>query len=86
METPVFWIVALGMALAVALLLIASYWQAGRPTSASASASDTAAPNTGAEDRRIYRDQLAEVERDLARGAVPHADGLLAARDARSVG
>ena len=55
-----FFISASAMTLMVAVVLIQSVRRAG-----------TAAPAGGAEDLIIYRDQLAEVDRDLARGVLP---------------
>lgn len=57
-----FGIVAGGMALMVALVLVQALRQA------------KAAAPAGAEDLAIYRDQLAEVDRDLARGVIPVQD------------
>ena len=57
-----FGIAAGGMAVAVALVLV----QALRQAKATAPA--------GVEDLAIYRDQLAEVDRDLARGVIPAQD------------
>jgi cytochrome c-type biogenesis protein CcmH len=51
-----FWIAAGGMVLAVAGVLIAWIWRGGRVTAAS--------------DVQIYRDQLAEVDRDVVRGTL----------------
>jgi cytochrome c-type biogenesis protein CcmH len=58
MENPGFWLAAGGMALAVAGLLLAALGRA------------QAAPAAAASDLKVYRDQLAEVERDLGRGVL----------------
>lgn len=57
-ETWLFWLLAAAMALGAAALLIRPLL---RPPVAGAAAPDL----------QIYRDQLAEVDRDLARGAIP---------------
>lgn len=60
-----FWISAAAMALMVALVLLQALWQA------------RALPATGdaTPDLDVYRDQLAEVDRDLARGTLSPAEG-----------
>jgi cytochrome c-type biogenesis protein CcmH len=58
MELMIFWAVAGALALASGLVL----WRAARGTGAARPAR--------AEDMAVYRDQLAEVERDLARGTL----------------
>lgn len=55
-----FWLIAGAMALASTGLMVAAL---GRGRTGSAEADDT--------DLRVYRDQLQEVERDLARGIIP---------------
>ena len=63
-ENPTFWLIALAMAAMVALLLARALWRGG--------VGDFSAP--AAFDVQVYRDQLAEVERDVARGVVPPED------------
>ncbi|HEX9858619.1 MAG TPA: c-type cytochrome biogenesis protein CcmI [Paracoccaceae bacterium] len=58
-----FWIVAGAMGLAVALILLAAL-RRGRAAEAPAAAYDL----------RVYRDQLSEIDRDLARGVIGRAD------------
>ena len=58
-----FWIPALGLLLAVALVLLRALRQPP-PADTSRDA-----------DQRVYRDQLAEVERDIAKGSVAPEDG-----------
>jgi cytochrome c-type biogenesis protein CcmH len=58
--TMIFWIAAGGMGLAVAALLLLALVR-GNPGAEPAAAADL----------RVYRDQLREVERDLARGLIP---------------
>ena len=60
----VFWIIALTIALGVALIL-----------SRALAAGATRTISTEAYDLQVYRDQLAEVERDLARGVLGAEDG-----------
>lgn len=55
-----FWIVAAAMALVVAILLALAMLRARRGQ----------ALDAGASDVRVYRDQLAEIDRDLARGVL----------------
>jgi cytochrome c-type biogenesis protein CcmH len=60
----VFWAAALGLS----LIVVATLWMAARRARA-----DT---RSGADyDLSVYRDQLAEVERDIARGVLPPAEG-----------
>lgn len=59
METFWFWMTAAGMALAVAAVLIRSLVQARAETTPAALA-----------DMQVYRDQLSEADRDLARGTI----------------
>lgn len=54
-----FWAVAAGMAVAVALVLIAAMRRAPKPATRTADA-----------DLAVYKDQLAEIERDLTRGTI----------------
>lgn len=54
-----FWAMAAGIALLVALVLIRSLRKA-----------QAAAPEAGQQDQTVYRDQLREIERDAARGTV----------------
>ncbi|MBC7738525.1 MAG: c-type cytochrome biogenesis protein CcmI, partial [Candidatus Saccharibacteria bacterium] len=58
-----FWISAVAMAGMVALVLLQALWRARGQT-------DGVAP-----DMAVYRDQLAEVDRDLARGTLTAAEG-----------
>ncbi|NUB43409.1 c-type cytochrome biogenesis protein CcmI [Fertoebacter nigrum] len=58
MGVVVFWGVAGAVTLAVALVLLAALRRGGQPD------------DTAAQDMRVYRDQLAEVDRDLARGII----------------
>ena len=58
-----FWIAAGAMGAMAALLLVQALRQAGSPLHQSRA--------VGAEDLALYRDQLAEVDRDLARGVIP---------------
>ena len=57
MEAGTFWIAAAGMALAVLAVLVAAL-RAGR------------VPAGGGEDRRVYRHQLQEIDRDRQRGVI----------------
>ncbi|SFE95980.1 cytochrome c-type biogenesis protein CcmH [Sulfitobacter brevis] len=59
-----FWIIAGAMVLAVAGFLIRAVAQG----------TAAALPARGTSDLGVYRDQLAEVDRDVARGVVPEAD------------
>ncbi len=59
-----FWIISGAMALIVGGLLARAAWRGA----------DTPLPAQADYDLKVYRDQLAEVERDLARGVVPEAD------------
>ncbi len=63
MENLSFWIIAGALALGVALLLILGQRRA-----------PGAALPAGGEDLKVYRDQLAEVDRDLARGTLAEAE------------
>ncbi len=63
MENWPFWLIAGGMAVAVALVLVRAGLQAG------------AAAPAAAADMAVYRDQLAEIERDIARGLVGGDEG-----------
>lgn len=65
MQDGVFWAAAAAMALAVLIVLV----QALRRAPVGAEIAGTA-------DLRIYRDQLAEIERDLARGTLAEAEAL----------
>lgn len=58
-----FWAVAASLALAVAAVLVAALRKAPRPGAESAEA-----------DLAVYKDQLAEIERDLARGTIGAED------------
>ncbi len=58
----VFWIIALGLAVVTAALLAVPLWRGGRMAAASGT------------DIDVYRDQLAEVDRDLARGVLDEAE------------
>ena len=60
-----FWIIAGAMAASVAVLLALAMWKSGRPDRA-AGARDA--------DMQVYRDQLKEVDRDLARGILTEAE------------
>lgn len=62
MAAGLFWVLAGAMALAVASLIALAVLRGAR---AAASATE------GAEDAAVYRDQLAEIARDLARGTIP---------------
>ncbi|MGA0542914.1 c-type cytochrome biogenesis protein CcmI [Neotabrizicola sp. VNH66] len=68
MENGAFWLAAGLMAALTAAGLAAAMLRAARR------ATDSAALPAGTEDLRIYRDQLTEVERDLARGTLPEAE------------
>ena len=57
-----FWIIALGAALGVAVLLSSALWRAAP------------AGNPESSDIGVYRDQLAEVDRDLSRGIIGQAE------------
>jgi cytochrome c-type biogenesis protein CcmH len=59
-----FWIITLAMATLVALLLTRAVLRGGA----------VAPVDAAAYDLKVYRDQLAEVERDVARGVVPAED------------
>lgn len=59
----VFWIVSALITLAIAGILIGAVWSGRRPVMTAA-----------ASDLAVYRDQLAEVERDLARGVLTEAE------------
>lgn len=63
MDNSGFWMVAGAMTLGVSLLLLLSLWR-GRGQALPAAAQDI----------QVYRDQLAEVDRDLARGTLPEAE------------
>lgn len=65
MQDWVFWAVAGAMALAVLAVLVQAMRQA-----------PAAAEAAGAADLRIYRDQLSEIDRDLARGTLPQAEAV----------
>ena len=54
-----FWLIAVGMIVAVAAPLLLAVWRGGRDQEPAA-----------AYDLRLYRDQLGEVDRDLARGLI----------------
>jgi len=74
MEQAAFWMVALGLAAVVALVLTLA--QRGA----------TVASVAGAEDLVIYKDQLAEIDRDLARGTIgPEEAGRLRTEIGRRV-
>lgn len=62
MTAGVFWAVAVGLAAVVAYVLIAALRQVPAPS------------NSGEADMAVYRDQLAEIERDLARGTIGPAE------------
>lgn len=57
-EDMVFWIIAAGLALVAAATLVAPLWRG------------TGAPMQARNDMAVYRDQLAEVDRDIARGVL----------------
>ncbi len=59
-----FWIITAAMAALVAVSLVRAMMRGGRE----------ALPSRGASDMQVYRDQLSEVERDVARGVVPETD------------
>ncbi|MBD3662436.1 c-type cytochrome biogenesis protein CcmI [Sulfitobacter aestuariivivens] len=59
-----FWIITIAMAAIVTLLLARALWRGA----------DSALPGAAELDMQVYRDQLAEVDRDVARGVVPHED------------
>ncbi len=59
-----FWIITFLMALLVSGVLARALWRAGQAHLA----------QPGAFDVQVYRDQLAEVERDVARGVIPAED------------
>ena len=59
-----FWLFAAALTLLVALAILMPFWRA-RPAGAEPAA---------AYDLRVYRDQLAEIDRDLARGIIDPAD------------
>lgn len=63
-----FWIVAGAMALTVAALLALAVLGARRGSGAGAGAPETAS------DVRVYRDQLSEIDRDLARGVLSQTE------------
>lgn len=63
MDTFWFWLTAAGMSLAVAALLVRSLLRA-----------PDAPADTLAADLQVYRDQLAETERDIARGTLTAAE------------
>lgn len=62
MTAGVFWAVAVALAAVVAYVLIAALRQVPAPS------------NSGEADMVVYRDQLAEIERDLARGTIGPAE------------
>lgn len=62
MTAGVFWAVAVALAAVVAYVLIAALRQVPAPS------------NSGEADMAVYRDQLAEIERDLARGTIGPAE------------
>ena len=62
MSVWMFWAVALGLAGAVAAVLVRSLRRAAGSDAAGASAAEA--------DLAVYKDQLAEIERDLARGTI----------------
>jgi cytochrome c-type biogenesis protein CcmH len=70
MENLGFWSVAALLSLGVAGLLIAASLR-GRAEAGTAAS----APSDRSRDMRVYRDQLAEVDRDLARGTLDAAEG-----------
>lgn len=73
-----FWVIALGLALAVALVLIRAVQRAGDTGGATAT--------DGAADLVVYKDQLAEIARDLARGTLSEDEaGRLRAEVGRRV-
>ncbi|MGJ8615741.1 MAG: c-type cytochrome biogenesis protein CcmI, partial [Sulfitobacter sp.] len=59
-----FWIISIAMAALVALLLGRAMWRGAQ----------NVVPTHEQFDVQVYRDQLAEVERDVARGVVPAED------------
>ena len=59
-----FWLFAFALTLTVALAILRPFWRA-RPATAEPAASY---------DLRVYRDQLTEVDRDLARGIITPAE------------
>ncbi len=66
----IFALVVLFITLAVLGAVLAPLWQRGRWT-----------PPRGRYDRAVYRDQLAEIERDVARGIVRPEDAAAARRE-----
>jgi cytochrome c-type biogenesis protein CcmH len=70
MENLGFWSVAALLSLGVAGLLIAASLRGRAEAGAAASA-----PSDRSRDMQVYRDQLAEVDRDLARGTLDAAEG-----------
>lgn len=62
MTAGVFWAVAVGLAAVVAYVLIAALRRVPAPS------------NSGEADMAVYRDQLAEIERDLLRGTIGPAE------------
>jgi cytochrome c-type biogenesis protein CcmH len=64
MELWMFWVAAALLVLAVVVTLARAMWQAQAETRASASF-----------DLAVYRDQLSEIERDIARGTIPADEG-----------
>jgi len=59
-----FWLIAIALTLIVALALLQPFWRSGAGLAEPAAAYDL----------RVYRDQLAEVDRDLKRGILDAAD------------
>ena len=60
----IFWFLSGAMALVVGGFLARAAWRGA----------DTPLPAQADYDLKVYRDQLDEVERDVARGVVPEAD------------
>ena len=59
-----FWIIIIAMAALIVLLLGRAMWRGA----------DVALPTKAQYDVQVYRDQLAEVDRDVARGVIPAED------------
>lgn len=68
-----FWIITFALALVVSAVLILVLLR-GRPHAAGAGGAAGAAEPAAAYDLQVYRDQLRDVDRDLARGVIGEAD------------